>query len=238
MKNTKYRFILIITSGLFFTATSLFVDNPLNAEQNQKEEKQQPKSRKSTWERILSLFQKEKRALGSRGVCLLSPGVLTDTDEIWHNQPSFIWQSQSKSLEIRLYNVGKPNQPLWRKEITHDSSDSGFKEIIYTGEVLQPNQRYDWEIFDSSEQNKYRQSFKIMDANESNSIAQDLERIETRLAKNDISTEQIILEKAEYFANKGLLSDALTQISFIQNPSPRFQEEKAYLLNKLCIANN
>lgn len=240
MKNPKLKLILTITT-LFISSTTLLVQLPSHANREETEVSQ-TKKRKSTWERIVSLFtDKERTPLGSRGVCLVSPGILEKTDKIWHNQPSFVLGTKNSEalkvrlLEVRLYSKDNARKPFWRKKITSDSSSLEFKEIVYQGKLLQQGQRYDWEIFDSIDKNKYRQSFTVMAMDEYNSIAEDLKEIETQLSKQRMSEEQIILAKADYFAQKGLFSDALIQMASIKNPSLEFKQQKESLLADLCI---
>ena len=63
-----------------------------------------------------------------------------------------------------------------------------------------------------------------MERQQRDRIADDLTKLEAQLKKQRASAEKIALEKANYFAQKELWSDALLQLYSVSNPSAELSE--------------
>lgn len=211
---------------------------------NQSNQTNQPQRKRSTLEAILAIFkERQKQKLGSRGVCLVSPGILEkETNTIWHNQPLFVWQGNSSKVEIRLYTADNPRKPIWRQQVTQNSSELILQQIAYTGKPLELGKIYDWEIFDANDKSQEIRSFQIMDIEQYNSINEELTNLEKQLKQQQLTEAEIKLteaeitvKKANYFAEKGLFSDAITELSSLDNLSPEIEQEIQDSLNQFCI---
>jgi hypothetical protein len=220
------------------------------SQQNQNQPRQPqptptPQSRKerSTWGAILSLFKRSNqgRKLGSRGVCFFSPGLLENSPVIWSDRPIFIWQRVSLFQEIRLYSPFNPAQDqeiIWRQEIKQSSPTISFQEIQYTGTPLEAGKTYDWEIFDQKSKAQEKRYFTVMESSERAQITTELQRLETQLKSEGATEEEIARERANYFIEKQLWSDALQSMLTVKNPSPELLQKIQELLGELCNTAN
>lgn len=200
-----------------------------------KNQSNQPKKKRSTWETIVALFKQNKKIpLGSKSVnCFISPGILEEVYITWNNQPVFIWQGGSTILEIRLYSPYDQEEAIWIKTIQQNSEQT-FQHISYTGKPLELGKIYDWEIYDSKDGTTERRSFKLMGIDDYNRIKEELKNLEAQLKLQQLTEEQMVLEKVDYFTEKGLFSDALTIMYSIENPSAQFIDNRQNLLNSFC----
>ncbi len=212
---------------------------------------------KSIWEAIWELLQsrKEPTLASRRELCPITPGLLEAKNVIWSDRPMFIWQGNVSSITIYLYdsfNAEREQQLLWSQTFTPQSPVGKFNYLAYTAEALKPGKSYDWEIVISSERrdrplggglkpnratrsgraNRY--TFQVMASGERKRITADLRALETQVAAAGASEEEIALEKANYFAKKGLWSDALQQIYSTPNPSEDFIRNARDTLTYFC----
>ena len=203
-----------------------------------RENQRQP--RKTIWQAIFSLFQGRKEpSMGSRNgyICLVSPGLLEKENVIWSDRPLFLWWGTLSSLEIRLYSPFNPavdSEILWTQQLTANSSVANAQSVPYTGESLQPGETYDWELVNPSSSYRLRRSFQVMDLAPRQRIAADLEALTVRLKATGAGDEEIALEHANYFAQRGFWSDALQVIYEVKNPSPELVVNARDLLKYLC----
>ncbi|MGB8701855.1 MAG: hypothetical protein WCD18_20765 [Thermosynechococcaceae cyanobacterium] len=190
--------------------------------------------KRSIWEALLSLLKRDEPPLASRGrVCPMSPGLLGQTNVIWRDRPLFAWQGQIQALEIRPYSLTTvyEAQPLmWQTSLTAQD-----KQAIYLGTALQPGQKYDWQLTDS--QGKVQRfTFQMMEQEERDRIAAELKTLENRLSTETASREEIALNRAQYFAERQLWSDALQEVYTYpqQSPSAEFTEMAQQISKYLC----
>jgi hypothetical protein len=257
MKNNKNSIKLtlsLILTACFFplSLVTLAEIKEEISQQNQNQPRQTqpiptPQSRKerSTWQAILSLFKRgnQGRNLGSRtlGVCLVSPGLLEEKNIIWSDRPIFLWQEVSLTQEIRLYSPFNPAQDqeiIWRQDIKQVSPEPTFQEIIYTGTPLEAGKTYDWEIFDRKSKAQEKRYFTVMESQERAQITTELQSLETQLKSEKATEEEIAREKANYFIEKQLWSDALQSMLTVKNPSPELLQKIQELLGDLCNTAN
>ncbi|MDX2240021.1 MAG: hypothetical protein NW224_04985 [Leptolyngbyaceae cyanobacterium bins.302] len=187
----------------------------------------QPRSKPVFWQR-----RKDPRTI--RGmICTLAPGLI-DTLNVWHDRPLFIWQGQGIQLRVRDYN--QRDKILWEHPITAQAP------LRYDGQdALQPGQLYQWQVVAPDPANSNRrvnqnnwETFRILPAEQRQTIATDLRTLEQRLQQQKASAEDIALSKAEFFADRELWSDALQVLYEVNNPSDQFVQQRSTYVTGLC----
>lgn len=172
--------------------------------------------------------QKQGTSRGG-GLCLVSPGQIEVEGKIWNTRPIFIWQGQLYRIEIRSSNS---QQVLWTFDIQDD------EEIVdYTGEELEPGNTYYWRIFDSTNSitGMQQRTFEIMDVEEHEAITQDLAKLDQDLNKQGATKEEdIAFARFNFFAERNLWSDALSEVFKVQKPSIELQAFRSKVLQRLC----
>jgi hypothetical protein len=167
--------------------------------------------------------------------------LLEEKNAIWSDRPLFLWQGTAPNIEIRLYSPFNPDREqelLWSQTISTESQTTQVQSVPYTGGALQPGQSYDWElvIFSSEERvlKKMRHTFQVMELPERDRLAAELAVIETQLSAAGATAEQIALERANYFAQRDLWSDALQEIYSVKNPLAALTSNTQEILTYLC----
>ena len=199
-----------------------------------------PGEQTSVWAaiwKLLTLKREQEPLLASRGpVCEIAPGLLGEKNVIWNTRPLFLWQGTVPSFEIYLYSPFSPEREqevLWSQTVTAKSPRGTFQSVTYTGEALQPGQSYDWElVIPPSRRQRY--TFQVMKLEEREPIAAELLALETQLVSAGATTEDIALQRANYFAKRDLWSDALQEIYSVKNPSAAFISHAQEILTHLC----
>lgn len=207
--------------------------------------REQPSVWAALWKLVTAKREKEP-ALAARGlVCAISPGRLEEKNVLWSVRPLFLWQRnwQEKlpSFEIRLYSTFSPErdqEKLWSQTVTPESKTTKIQSAVYTGEALLPGQIYDWElVILSSEERvpkKVRHTFQVMGSPERERLAAELAALEAQLKAAGATAEEIALERANYFAQRDLWSDALQEIDSVKNSSVELTGKLQDLVNYLC----
>ncbi|NJM20848.1 MAG: DUF928 domain-containing protein [Richelia sp. SM1_7_0] len=161
-------------------------------------------------------------------ICLISPDAPSQTRIIWNTKPFFLWQGDIKKIAVGIPG----NEEYLTTQIV-----TGTQNANYTGKPLEPGQTYRWSVFLSEGEGTSPTMFvpfKIMEASQRKRITAELRLIE-RLQKNQgADAENIAVSKAEYFAQKGLWSDALQQFYSVPNPSPELSQIIKDIPNQLC----
>ena len=183
--------------------------------------------------KLLRAKREQEPALSSRSnICEITPGLLGETNIIYSDRPLFLWQATVPSLEIYLYSpfsLDADQELLWTQTVNGESQN-----VLYTGEALQPGKIYDWEIVTDSQANRRRISFQVMDQGERDRISGELAQLETKLTTSGATNEEIILAKANYFAEKDLWSDALQQLYSLEEPSTVAKDNNQKIISYLC----
>ena len=109
---------------------------------------------------------------------------------------------------------------MWRQQLRKSK-----KSNIYQGETLQPGEAYIWREALPDKERPSRQSFRIMKADERDSISTELKELESNLKAKGANQEEIILARTEYFAKKQLWSDVFQQVYSVKNPSPALEQK-------------
>ncbi|AOY82610.1 hypothetical protein BJP36_24520 [Moorena producens JHB] len=189
------------------------------------------------WGDIWKRLRRKKGKKGSRDVltddnyieqnlCMLIPGQLPDRDlnseqngsleiqngslEIWSDQPLFLWQGEMKGIEVREYRTEKQ---LWEQPLEPTTNSR-----LYQGKPLQPGKDYFWRNTIPLEQLPTKRSFRLMNDEKRNQVTANLTELESNLKAQDVSANQIALERIKYFIDKQLWSDALREIYLMPNP--------------------
>lgn len=175
-----------------------------------------------SWGDIWRRLTRNKRPGGGRGeICEIAPVKLVDPNskeegniEIWSDRPLFLWGiKKGTAKQIQLFRQGN-EKPLWSRDIK-----AGETKVIYDGEALQPGQIYEWQLSALVPFLKKSSGvkFQVMESQKRDRISKELTALEERLKGS--SQETIAMEKADYFAQQGLWSDALRELYLVSAPS-------------------
>ena len=187
--------------------------------------------------KLLRAKREQEPALSSRSnICEITPGLLGETNTIYSDRPLFLWQGTAPQIEINLYSpfsLDADQELLWSQTVAGNTEN-----ILYTGEPLQPGKIYDWEIVIDSATNRRRISFQVMEAAERDRLSRELAQLETELTVSGATTEEIALAKANYFAQKDLWSDALQQLSSLEELSNVAKDNNQKIVSYICQSDN
>ncbi len=186
--------------------------------------------------KLLRAKREQEPALSSRSnICEITPGLLGETNLIYSDRPLFLWQGTIPQVDIYLYTpfgLDTEQEVFWSQTVASNN------RILYSGEPLQPGQIYDWEIVVDSATNRRRISFQVMEAAERDRISQEIKHLETGLRNAGATNEEIILAKANYFAQQDLWSDALQQLSSLENLSNVAKDNNQKIVSYICQSDN
>jgi hypothetical protein len=184
-----------------------------------------------SWGDIWDRLRRKKSPAGSRGggICAIAPAKLVDRDakqedtqvplEVWSDRPLFLWNIQGGTAQrIELSREGNKGI-LWYQQIERET------RAVYDGKPLESGQSYVWELF-ASVPYPVRTSvlFQVMEPEKRDRITAELTALEKRLKKERASAETIALEKANYFAQRELWSDALWELYSVPKPSAELRD--------------
>lgn len=189
---------------------------------------QPPRDPRRGGSRLLEQLRGEN-AVGVRGgnLCAIAPApqLRGTTNTVWRDRPLFIWQGSAQ--RVALLESGS-EELLWSKNVTADD-----RSVAYDGAPLQPGQLYEWRLYSSSKDFAPR-PFRIMPSAERNTIASELTALENQLKTEGASPEEIALERANYFSDRRLWSDALQEVYAVQNPSEDLKKTAQELATFIC----
>jgi hypothetical protein len=219
-------------------AVMLSVPMPQGIAQPSPQPTAKPIQSPSTLEAILSLFKRKQARLVSRSsICAIAPGLLGEQNIIWSDSPRFLWQGPIQRVEVRPYSLEAPYQ---RQEILFQQSVAATdQQVMYSGKVLQPGQKYDWQIYltaNSAPNPRMRIMFQVMNQEGRDRITAELSALELRLKPAKATAEQIVLERAYYFADHELWSDALQEIYSASSLSPKLAQAAQDITAYLCTS--
>lgn len=223
-KAGRAQFMLFMTASIMI----ILLELPMQAAVEQKSRQVLTKTNGTyltlSWGDIWKRLSRRKVPGGGRGskevtICAISPERLDSTklgiQEIWSVQPLFLWNIQGGTVQqIELLNR-ESEQVFWSKKIPR-----GQTKVIYDGKPLQPGQSYLWRLSHSPSAGMTYYQFKVMGVQKRDLITNELTKLEEQLKKQRVPAEKIALEKANYFIQQELWSDALREIYSVPNPSP------------------
>jgi hypothetical protein len=191
-----------------------------------------PKSRDGgsrSWEQtlndvLLNNEPPESRNGGSRGgFCAITPMDMETGVKLWHDQPIFVWRGSIVRLELRNHNG---EALIWSETVS-----KGNNTARYTGEPLLPGETYTlWLYTSQSFIPDYQVIFQRLNSEQQTEITQDLEQLE--LSLNHPTEEAIAMARFQYFAQKQLWSDAVSEPFLVENPSASLNQFKTETLPK------
>lgn len=186
-----------------------------------------PKSRLGAiLDSLLKQLVRDERPLGSRSnLCVMTPGLLGETDTIWNDRPLFSWKGRVEQVIVRSYDTG---EVLWQQRIPDQR-----QTLAYSGASLRPGQVYEWEMLSGSTI-KARFTFMVMPAPNRENFMAELTNLEAQLQANGASQPTIALERAQLFAQQGLWSDTLQTLYFVTDQPVELKQTMDEISTYLC----
>jgi hypothetical protein len=178
----------------------------------------------------------ERREGGSRDglLCLLTPGNADGRlQQMWHGSPQFVWAEKflepdvKSSIETILVVQPHSQRVVWTQTLTEIDNSLAtavpspwrLEQVDALAATLQPGQTYEWIALDRRHNQLASGVFQIMPAAQQATISADLTGLEKELSAKGASAEQMAFEKATYFTERQLWSDALQVIYSVEDPS-------------------
>lgn len=220
-KNKIIRNLLLASAALSLIApVCLIASEPTYGNSN--------KQPNSGWQTVFSAMRRRRQRPVSRpleigSICFISP---VNQGLVYSNRPFFVWKGNLKKIAVT--NFGSDDL-LWQNEIKGKNSF-----VSYTGKVnLLPGESYEWRGF-IGENPAVLADFQMMDKQQRQVVTNDLKSLEIRLNKKGSNKQVMALEKAKYFVNKELWSDALQEAYSIPNPPAELSQLLRDFPNQMC----
>ncbi|NJR63590.1 MAG: DUF928 domain-containing protein [Cyanobacteria bacterium CRU_2_1] len=180
---------------------------------------------------------------GGRGdeACPIAPLLPSEIATVWSDRPTFVWNGEIAKLEIR----SRTDQSiLWNASIL------GLHTITYSGEALQSGQQYEWLVYlpapsgEPYDTPTFVIPFQVMTPTEQEKIATDLEQLNEQLNEQfaltatttEMTTETLILHRANFFAKHQLWSDFWHEVFSVEDRSPALDRLIEETMTALCEA--
>lgn len=174
-----------------------------------------------------------RQRLGTRGgLCAISPGLLEQENVIWSDRPLFLWQADSHDIDVQqLELTDAEGRILWEKSL-----DTTTASVIYDGQPLQPGQFYTWRLewTVQDRDNSMDYTFQIMEAEQRNQIASDLQTLTNQSQNSNTHSESIADRQARYFIDNSPWSDALQVLYMNPNLSVETTQEIRNWIDAAC----
>jgi Domain of Unknown Function (DUF928) len=191
-----------------------------------------------SWGQIFDFLKRKRVRGGSRNplFCAISPAPFadavskTDSSEdtlVWNVQPLFVWDGRADRIEVRQMN--ESYDLIWEANLTAQD-----QHIRYGGKALQLGQTYVWKVFVRDSQastpgatlNLVRSStaFHVVEGAKHQLITKELDRLEANLKQQKASPESLALQRANYFAQRGLWADVLLEAFSVKRRSPELTQ--------------
>lgn len=154
-------------------------------------------------------------------LCPMSPG-LVGTDQVWNDQPLFMWQGTVNQIVLKDFESG---EELWNQPV-----DSAAQQITYTGSALPPG-LYQWELSNAAGSSSSF-IFEIIGGDQRQQIASSLQELESQISNK--TSEEKALATADYFMQQGLWSDAFQVLYSINNPSTEVKQAAQEIAAYVC----
>ena len=184
--------------------------------------------------------RRPRKRLGARGgACAVAPGLLAEQKSndsstqnklaVWHERPMFVWDGKATQVQVRDH--ANREVVLWTQPV------GAAQQVLYSGDALQPGKYYQWQVLGeepTSSDRNYWITFALMSSEQHDQIKTELETLEQQLQSSRSSAEEVALQKAAYFADRNLWSDALQVLFTVENPSASFLQERRSYVAQLC----
>ncbi|WP_071515484.1 hypothetical protein [Geitlerinema sp. PCC 9228] len=160
--------------------------------------------------------------LVNRGdICAIAP-----RNEIWHQQPVFVWQGELVKVEVQPRN--RRDTVLWSQPVTPDDS-----HVVYDGDPLQPGKAYDWVAF-LGENAVLEVPFQVSPYATRAQHWGNVRDLETKLQQQGANANEIALHRAQYFQQQGWRSDVIQEAFSVANPSEELQQVRRRWQTSIC----
>lgn len=185
-----------------------------------------------SWGDIWNKLRRQRRAGGGRGaICAIAPVKLVDSDssnskqgeilEIWSDRPLFLWNIPDGTVTRIELSRQVDKGAFWDRPI------KGETRVAYDG-ALQPGQSYVWKLSALAPYPiETSVVFQVMEPERRDRITAELTALEEQF--KGASAEKIALEKANYFTEQELWSDALRELYSVPKPSAELMDAIALL---------
>jgi hypothetical protein len=168
--------------------------------------------------------------------CAIAPGLVAadpvKSDRVWNDRPMFIWFGAGVKLNLRVR--GK-EELFWSRNLDLDD-----RRVIYSGPPLRRGENYQWQIvFPQGRRSAVSRWYpvEVLSVADYNQYMGEWQREEAQLRQERADAEAIALEKAGFFMEQDLWSDALQILFELNNPSPALRQYRQDWLNYLCGSN-
>jgi hypothetical protein len=141
----------------------------------------------------------------------------------------FVWRGLGiiDRIAVRLPDS---EEMLWEQQVKAKGG-----RVTYDGEALQSGQAYEWVLTSVQNGNEPMSvPFRVMEETERDRISQELSQLEQDWQERGASAEEIAWQRATYFAQQRLWSDALREIYSVETPSPELGEAMGDIANLIC----
>jgi hypothetical protein len=192
----------------------------------------------------------ERQPAGSRDsmLCLLTPGNADESvTNLWSATPQFVWAE--KFLEPGIHSsvarvvvvLPESQAVVWSQQVPTNLPPTSVtqtpwrvQQMAYNGDALQPGQIYEWFLLDRRNHPLESGAFQVMATAEQQAIGTALATLTQSLSAKQATPEDIAAEKAFYFAEQYLWSEALQVTFSVETPSPELVEFQHQLPNQIC----
>ncbi|MDX2229919.1 MAG: hypothetical protein NW220_09790 [Leptolyngbyaceae cyanobacterium bins.349] len=174
----------------------------------------------------------ERRPGGGRGeLCAIVPTASEAPAIIWNTRPLFVWQGRYNVIGVREKGA---TSDLWWGTVSTQSSST--MHLPYSGTALVPGKTYEWSFFVDPNRRSPLETvtFRVIDGKQRAVVTRDLSILESRLKAQNASEEAIALARTNYFAKKGLRSDALQEIYSVKQPSAELKQVMQDIEKQMC----
>jgi Domain of Unknown Function (DUF928) len=192
----------------------------------------------------------ERKPAGSRDglLCLLTPSS-TDggVSTVWSTSPQFVWAEKfldpgvRGSVEQIAVVLPDSQTVVWSQRVTEGETSTTptpsawrLEQLAYSGKALQPGQTYQWVALDRRQRPLDSGVFQVMPLAQQQAITTRLIALEETMANQGATAEEIAAEKALYFAEQQLWSDAVQTAFSVKDPSQGLAEFQSQLPEQLC----
>lgn len=195
----------------------------------------------------------ERKPAGSRDglLCLVTPSSTDGSvSTVWSTSPQFVWAEKflepgvrGSVVQIAVVLPGSQtvvwSQPVTAGDVSATTASSTWRleQLDYSTAALQPGQTYQWVALDRHLRPLDSGVFQVMPLVQQQAIAAELSELETAMANRGATAEDIAAEKALYFAQQQLWSDAMQVAFAVDDPSQALVEFQRQLPDRLCAGS-
>lgn len=164
----------------------------------------------------------------SRGdLCLLTPARPGEETVVWHQNPVFVWQTETGAVARMEVVDSVTNAVIWEYEPFPEQMS-----VTYTGETLQAGRSYFWRVYENNNLTAPTvfPPFTIMSAVHRQLIANGI-----AVAESKVEGEvQSAIARTEYLALRGLPGDALQSLFLIESIDETLVAARQETVDRLC----